>query len=168
KSPHLTMQWHEWVVLIAGSTGFALRLFALPTFTSRHTVARSRSRRERGWFLVVLAPGHHGPCHSGDLVSERDCRDLGGRRRPRSEGSLSRVRRRTAHQSAHRTTAIPPIGAAPRIVISPSRIRHEACEELSWGGASRACCAILRIHLGNLLHAFVIDFRTPVRIVTHR
>jgi hypothetical protein len=27
----------------------------------RQILARSRSCRERGWFLVVLAPGHHGP-----------------------------------------------------------------------------------------------------------
>jgi hypothetical protein len=25
KSPHSTMRWHKWVVLIAGSTGIALR-----------------------------------------------------------------------------------------------------------------------------------------------
>jgi hypothetical protein len=39
--------------------------------------ARSRSRRERGWFLVVVAPGHHGPRHPGELVGKRDCRHLG-------------------------------------------------------------------------------------------
>ena len=34
-STHSMMRWHKWVVLIAGSTGSALVLFALPTVTSR-------------------------------------------------------------------------------------------------------------------------------------
>ena len=42
---------------------------------------RSRSRRERGGFFVAFAPSHHRPRHPGDLVGERDGRDL--RRSPR-------------------------------------------------------------------------------------
>ena len=38
---------------------------------------RSRSRRERGGFFVAFAPSHHRPRHPGDLVGERDGRDLG-------------------------------------------------------------------------------------------
>jgi hypothetical protein len=38
---------------------------------------RSRLRRQRGGFLVALTLGHHRPRHSGDLVGERDRRDLG-------------------------------------------------------------------------------------------
>src|SRR3954469_24008105 len=38
KSSHSTMQWHLWVVLIAGSTGSALRAVRLPTFTSRRMI----------------------------------------------------------------------------------------------------------------------------------
>ena len=34
-SSHSTMRWHKWVVLIAGSTGSALRAVRPPTFTSR-------------------------------------------------------------------------------------------------------------------------------------
>jgi hypothetical protein len=34
-NPHSKMQWHKWVVLIAGSTALHYVLFALPTFTSR-------------------------------------------------------------------------------------------------------------------------------------
>jgi len=30
KSPHSTMRWHKWVVLIAGSTGSALRAVRPP------------------------------------------------------------------------------------------------------------------------------------------
>ena len=37
------MQWHKWVVLIAGSTALHYVLFVLPTFTSR-----------RGWRDLVL------------------------------------------------------------------------------------------------------------------
>jgi hypothetical protein len=39
---------------------------------------RSRSRRERGGFFVAFALGHDRPRHSGDLVGERDGRDLRG------------------------------------------------------------------------------------------
>ena len=39
--------------------------------------ARSRSRRECDRFLVAPIPGHHGPCHSCDLIGERDGGDLG-------------------------------------------------------------------------------------------
>src|SRR5450759_973660 len=83
-STHLTMQWHKWVVLIAGSTGSALR--AVRPFQPSHHAgcpARSRLRRECDGFLVALAPGHHGPGHPRDLVGERDGGDLG--RPPRQQ-----------------------------------------------------------------------------------
>jgi CheY-like chemotaxis protein len=35
------------------------------------------SRHERGGFFVAIALGHHRPRHPGDLVGERDGRDLG-------------------------------------------------------------------------------------------
>jgi ATP dependent DNA ligase domain len=35
---------------------------------------------ERGRFLVMLGPGHHGPRHPGELVAKRDRRDLVGLR----------------------------------------------------------------------------------------
>src|SRR5215467_10544451 len=77
-NPHSTMQWHEWVVLIAGSTGSALRAVRPPNLhTTPDGPARSRSRRERGRFLIVLALRHHGPRHPGELVGERDRGDLG-------------------------------------------------------------------------------------------
>src|SRR6266571_4870672 len=79
KSPHSTMHWHEWVVLIAGSTGSALRAVRPPNLHITSDVpARSCSRRERGGFLVALTSYHHGPHHSGDLVGKRDRRNLGG------------------------------------------------------------------------------------------
>ena len=63
-----TMRWPMWAVLTAGSTGSALRAVRpFPTFTSR---------RVCDGFLVSLAPGHHGPGHSRDLVGKRDGHDL--------------------------------------------------------------------------------------------
>ena len=50
-----------------------------PSQPSHHAgcPARSRLPRKRDRFLVSLAPGHHGPDHSRDLVGERDSRNLG-------------------------------------------------------------------------------------------
>ena len=49
-----------------------------PSQPSHHAgcPARSRSRRKCDGFLVALAPSHHGPSHSGDLVGKRDGSDL--------------------------------------------------------------------------------------------
>jgi hypothetical protein len=63
KNPHSTMRWHEWVVLIAGSTGSALRAVRL--------------RRKRDGLPIMLALGHHGPGHPRNLVSKRYSGDLG-------------------------------------------------------------------------------------------
>ena len=50
-----------------------------PSQPSHHAeyAARPRSRRKCDGFFVMLAPGHHGPGHSGDLVGERDGGDFG-------------------------------------------------------------------------------------------
>jgi hypothetical protein len=73
-----TMRWPEWVVLIAESTGSALRAVRpSQPFTSRRMPPRSRLRRERDRFLVALALRHHRPGHAGELVGERDGGDLG-------------------------------------------------------------------------------------------
>src|SRR5258708_40186232 len=80
KSPHSTMRWHKWVVLIAGSTGSALRAVRPPNLHITSDVRRDLVLcRERDGFFVALALGHHGPDHPRDLVGERDGRDL---RRP--------------------------------------------------------------------------------------
>src|SRR5271169_3749876 len=76
-NPHSTMQWHLWVVLIAGSTGSALRAFRPPNLHITPKSARSRSRRKCDGFSVGFAPSHHGPSHSGDLVRELDGGDFG-------------------------------------------------------------------------------------------
>src|SRR6476469_1499346 len=72
KTPHSTMRWHMWVVLIAGSTGSALRAVRLPTFTSRRMSGAISFTPQARLLLITLAPGHHGPGHSGDLVGKRD------------------------------------------------------------------------------------------------
>ena len=80
-STHSTMRWHKWVVLIAGSTGSALRAVR-PFQPSRHAggPARSRLRRKRDGFLVTLAADDDGPGYPRDLVGERDGSDVDGRR----------------------------------------------------------------------------------------
>src|SRR6266478_7796021 len=84
QSPHSTMRWHKWVVLIAGSTGSALRAVRPPN-RQHHAgcPARSRLRRKRDGLLVTLALGHHGPGHPRNLVGKRDGDDL--RRAPRQQ-----------------------------------------------------------------------------------
>src|ERR1700693_1080847 len=59
KPPHSRMLWHEWVVLIAGSTGSAIRAVRPPNLRITPVVPR-------------------------DLVCERDDRNLG--RPPRQQG----------------------------------------------------------------------------------
>jgi hypothetical protein len=77
KSPHSTMRWHMWVVLIAGSTGSALRAVRPPNLHIAPDVGTISLRRKRDGILVALALGHHGPSHSGELVGKRDGRNLG-------------------------------------------------------------------------------------------
>jgi hypothetical protein len=95
-NPLSTMRWHKWVVLIAGSTGSALRAVCPPNLhIAPDFPAGSRSTRKRDGFLVSLAPGHHDPGHPRNLVGQRDGRDLG--RAPRStEGVFDRVEEGTA------------------------------------------------------------------------
>ena len=77
KRPHSKMQWHKWVVLIAGSTALHYVLFALPTFTSRQVTDAISLRCERYGFYIVLASSHHRPCHSGNFVGECEGCDRG-------------------------------------------------------------------------------------------
>src|SRR5271163_401634 len=78
KSSHSKMLWPVWVVLIAGSTGSALRAVRPPNLhiTPRYFGAIS-SDPQRGWIIVSLAGSHHGPGHSGQLIGKRDRSDFG-------------------------------------------------------------------------------------------
>jgi hypothetical protein len=77
QTPAFEMHWHKWVVLIAGSTGSALRAVGPPNLHITPDVGAISLRRECDGFLIALTPGHHGPRHPGDLVGKRDRRDLG-------------------------------------------------------------------------------------------
>src|SRR5438128_9124736 len=78
-SPHSTMLWPEWVVLIAGSTGSALRAVRPPnlhiTPNGRRDLVHAASATGSLYRspFAIMAQGH-----SGDLVGERDSRDLSG------------------------------------------------------------------------------------------
>jgi len=54
------MHCHEWVVLIAGSTGSALRAVALPTFPSRRMPDAISSRRKCTGETLTLILSHQG------------------------------------------------------------------------------------------------------------
>ena len=75
------MLWPMWVVLIAGTTGSALRAVRPPN-PSHHIGCpmRSRSRRERSGFFVALALSHHRPRHPGDLLASAMAATFVGRR----------------------------------------------------------------------------------------
>src|ERR1700737_4217523 len=77
QKPAFEMQWHWWVVLIAGSSGSALRAVRPPNLHITPGLgAISSSRRERDGLPVALTLGHHRPRHPRDLVGERDRSDL--------------------------------------------------------------------------------------------
>src|ERR1700722_6307785 len=135
---HSTMLWPVWVVLIAGSTGSDYVLFALSN-RSHHAgcPTRSLSRREGDGFFVALAPDHHCPHHSGNLVGERDGSNLG--RTPRQQGRkpgsmLGAVKFRIAdhgertgcEQAAQITIAL--LADTPKLVFATARVllRHKS------------------------------------------
>src|SRR5208282_824593 len=78
RKTHSTMLWPMWVVLIAGSTGSALRAVR-PSQPSHHAMVLGAisSDPEPGRIIVSLAPSHHRPGHSGELVGQRDGSDFG-------------------------------------------------------------------------------------------
>ena len=78
KSPHSRMQWHIWVVLIAGSTGSALRAVRPPQPSHHARVLGAISLDpQRGRIVVPRARSHHCPGHSRELVGKRDGREFG-------------------------------------------------------------------------------------------
>jgi hypothetical protein len=77
KTPHSRMQWHKWVVLIAGSTGSALRAVRPPNLHITPDVGAISLDLQRGRIIVALASSHHRPRHAGQLVGKRDRGDLG-------------------------------------------------------------------------------------------
>ncbi len=55
KSPHSTMHWHMWVVLIAGSAGSALRAVRPPNLHIAPDLGAIFSRRKCDGFFVAIA-----------------------------------------------------------------------------------------------------------------
>src|ERR1035437_6273013 len=73
----IAMRWHKWVVLIAGSTGTALRAVRPPNLhITPGAPARSRSPRKSDGFFVAFALGHHSPGHPRNFVRKCDGSDL--------------------------------------------------------------------------------------------
>src|SRR5215831_19057747 len=77
ESPHSRMHGGKWVVLIAGSTGSALRAVGPPNLYITSDVRRDPLCRKRNRFLIMLALDHHSPSHSGDFVGKCDGGDFG-------------------------------------------------------------------------------------------
>jgi hypothetical protein len=104
-----------------------------PSQPSHHAScpARFRLSRKRDGFLVSLAPGHHGPDHSGDLVGERDSRNLC--RSPRQQGrepgpmfgamdlGVTDDRKRAGHKQAAQI-AVTLLADIAEPVLAPTRI----------------------------------------------
>src|SRR6476661_4253540 len=85
KLSHSTMLWHEWVVLIAGSTGSALRAVRPPNIHITPVIRRDLVYVASATGSLYRSPlDHHGPNHSRDLVGERESCNLG--RAPRQQG----------------------------------------------------------------------------------
>jgi hypothetical protein len=68
------MQWHQWVVLIAGSTGSALRAVRPPNLHITPDLGAISLRPQRDRVIVALTPGHQRPGHSSKLIGKRDGR----------------------------------------------------------------------------------------------
>src|SRR4029077_17644863 len=137
KTSHSMMPWPMWVVLIAGSTGTALRAVRPPNrCVTPESPARSRLRRKCGRFLVAFVPGHHRPGHPGEFVGERDGNNLGGsprqqRGEPRSMpgavdlGIADHGERAGREQAAQIAIAV--LADTAKLVLAPARVllRHQ-------------------------------------------
>src|SRR5450830_1554714 len=82
-SPHSTMRWHKWVVLIAGSTGSALRTVRPPNLHITPDVGAISFTPQVRRVPCSARPWHHRPDHPRNLVGERDGSHL--RRSPRQQ-----------------------------------------------------------------------------------
>ena len=78
-----TMLGGNWVVLIAGSTGSALRAVRPPNVPITPDVRRDLVTPQARRVAYSARPDHHRPGYSGDLVGKRDGGDL--RRPPRQQ-----------------------------------------------------------------------------------
>src|SRR5262249_19013914 len=137
-SPHSTMHGGKWVVLIARSTGSALR--AVCPFQPLHHAgwpARSRLRRQRDGFFVAFASGHHGPGHPCGFVGRRKGGDLGGpprqyRGEPRPMlgaidlGIANDTKRACREQATQITVTLLADAAEPVLASTRMLLRHQS------------------------------------------
>ena len=77
-NPHSRMQWPKWVVLIVRIDRLCITCCS-PSQPSHHAMVLGAisSDPQRGWIIISLAPSHHCPGHSGELVGKRDGGDFG-------------------------------------------------------------------------------------------
>jgi len=80
KSPHSTMHWHMWVVLIAGSAGSALRAVRPPNLHIAPDLGAIFSRRKYDGFFVAITPGHLAHAILAILLASAIAATLVGRR----------------------------------------------------------------------------------------
>ena len=66
-----------WVVLIAGSTGSALRAVRPANLHITPVLGAISSDSQRGRIIVSLARGHHRPGRSGELIGKRNGSNFG-------------------------------------------------------------------------------------------
>src|SRR4030081_2634437 len=81
---HSRMLWHKWVVLIAGSTGSALRAVRPSNLHITPVVRRDLVYAASATGSLYRSPFHHGPDHSRELVGKRNSSNVGPP--PRQQG----------------------------------------------------------------------------------
>ena len=71
-SSHAIMRWHKCVVLIAGSTGSALRAVRPPNLHITPATRRDLVCAASDGLFVSLTPCHHDPDHPRNFIGKRD------------------------------------------------------------------------------------------------
>src|SRR5262250_776453 len=138
RSTHSKMPWPMWVVLIAGSTGAALRAVRPPNrYVTPDISSAVPLRRECDGLPVALTCGHHGPRHACNLVGERNRSNFGRStgQQPREPGPMPRAmdlgiadygERTGCEQAAQIAIAL--LTDTTKLVLAPTRVllRDEA------------------------------------------
>src|SRR6266567_746237 len=138
KSSHSTMRWHLWVVLIAGSTGSALRAVRPPNFHITPAVQRDLKSRAR---QVPCSAAFSARMQDMELHSEGGSRRLQGARKLFGKSWTGRIDEygnagRRGHQFAQQ---FQPLGATSMFkLVTPVRFPPGRCRlatSPSWTGS---------------------------------